>query len=79
MLNREAVEMPNSMFTDRTATLSKKCLAVRLVQHNGRVKLGSITHLNPGSVVLCGPGYNEHTAKVRRDNEFYLVFTDDLN
>ena len=80
MLNREAIQIPHPMFSEGTAILSKRCAAVRLIQHeNGCGKLGSITQLDPGPVVLCGPGYNERTVKVRLKDEFYFVFRDDLN
>jgi hypothetical protein len=80
LLNKDALEIPSPAFTERTATLSKRVAAVRLIQkQDGRCKLGGIAQLSPGPVDLCGPGYNERTVKVRFNGQCYFVFKDDLN
>lgn len=73
--------LPNVDFIpERSLLLHKSICAIRLAyRDNGEQKLGSVTQLPSGtSGYVCGPGFDERTAKVRVNGEFYFVFLQDI-
>jgi hypothetical protein len=80
LLRNKVSSTPNSVFTQRTFTLSKRIAAVRPIQEgDGQGKLGEIVQLPPGCRLdRYGNGYNERTVKVHCRGEFYFVFLEDL-
>jgi hypothetical protein len=82
VLSEEVLSIPESVYTQKTYTLSRRIAAVRLTRtaDRRRGKLGDIVQLQPGTRLnCCGDGYNERTVKVHWAGEFYFVFLQDLH
>lgn len=81
MMNTEALSIPSPIHPEKTCVLCKRIAAIRLLDlGGGRGKLGEIVQLQPGtSIACCGSGYNERTAKVFCDGQFYFVFLEDVS
>ncbi len=79
-MNAQAFFIPDFPLIERRVSLSRRISAIPLVpKEAGRAKLGALLQLPPGAVLeVCGHGYNERTAKVRSENEYYFVFLQDL-
>jgi hypothetical protein len=67
-------------YSEENYTLSKLIAAIQLVPTGGgTARLGVISQLLPGvQFRLCGKGFNEQTVKVRCQNGFYFVFSQDI-
>ena len=77
--NYEAIQIPSDEFSEGIAFVPKQIAGVSLLlREDGRPKLGAVHPLGPGTVELCGPGYNERTVRVRTNDGYYFVFREDL-
>jgi len=79
-MNTEALFIPDAHVSGCKISLSKPISAIQLVRkENGRVKLGPLRQLRPGTTLeRCGDGFNERTAKVRVDGQCYFAFLQDI-
>jgi hypothetical protein len=80
-------EEVNSNSTDecmiRLCTLPRKIAAISLEktgdQSDGPERMGLILQLPADTdVEVCGAGFNSRTVKVRHNDSYYFVFTEDL-
>jgi hypothetical protein len=82
-VNSGALFIPElSTSRQESCTLSKKIAAIQLVptgDGDGGARLGTISQLSPGTRLnVCGDGFNEQTVKVRCEDGFYFVFSQDI-
>lgn len=80
MLNDQALFIPANNYAERICTLAKRVAAIPMIPtENGRAKLGSISQLPLGAQVeVFGEGFDNRTLKVRFNDGFYFVFSEDL-
>ncbi|MBV8071251.1 MAG: hypothetical protein JO270_15180 [Acidobacteriaceae bacterium] len=82
LLNRDEIFIPHPVLVERTFRLGRTISAVRLERgaECSRARLGEIRTLHAGETVeVCGAGYNDKTAKIRCNGEFFFVFKGDLS
>jgi hypothetical protein len=63
----------------RVCVLQRRLSAITVLQKDGVLLAGERTWFSEGTQLLvCGPGYDEHTLKVFRDESYYFVFSAQL-
>lgn len=81
MIHTDAFFIPDCIAIERTVSLCRPITGVQLMpRERGPAVLGSFSELPEGATVeVCGYGYNERTAKVRVNGQYYFVFRQDID
>jgi hypothetical protein len=77
----EMLETPNPPVLEQSYILRKNVAAIEILSSDYQQlsRLGPMTQLPAGSRIdVGGPGFNDHTIKVRCAGASYYVFLDDL-
>jgi hypothetical protein len=80
MADQQAIFIPEQCIGDRTCALLRNIAAVELVGNaQNRAGLGAVLQLPSGTrLQVCGHGFNDRTVKVRCNDKYYFVFSQDL-
>ncbi len=77
---RKLSDLSDGMSPPERISLRRTICAIKLsLAENKNELVGALTKLVAGtSMYLCGPGLNDHTARVMVDGHYYLVFRHDI-
>ncbi len=79
MWKRDSLFIPDLNGEGKRLTLTRPACAIQIIATEDRAKLGSLVSLAAGTeVVICGGGYDHRTVKVRAQEGYYFVFSEDL-
>ena len=80
MIHIDAFFIPDCIAVERSVSLCGPITGVQIMpREQGRAALGFSELPEGATVEVCGYGYNERTAKVRVNGQYYLVFLQDID
>jgi hypothetical protein len=80
-MGTEAFVLPAEPVDQGPVLLTKPVAAIQVLpaRENGLLRLGLLSRLPAGAVLhICGDGFDERTAKVLVDGQYYFVFREEI-
>jgi len=80
-MGTEAFFLPLEPVVEDTVLLSEPVAAIQVLppREDGRLRLGLLLRLPAGAVLhVCGEGFDDRTARVLVDGQYYFVFREEI-